>query len=262
MSVTSLGTVAATYLIFVIFLCGACVGSFVNCAAMRKVQGEKFAKGRSHCPECGHTLGVRDLFPIVSWLFLRGRCRFCGTRISVRYPVTELVTALAFVAVLVRFGISVWTLQHCLLLAVLLALALIDLDTMELPNILLIFGVILWAVFLPFSASPLKGLIKGGLGALALGGVLLIFTLLMDKILKRETMGGGDIKLFAMLGLYCGPAVGLLLVLLSCLFGLVFMVLHSVRGQPFPFGPAIAAAAVPSLLVGPQLVSWYMGLFL
>lgn len=262
MPVTALGSAACAYLIFLAFVCGACAGSFVNCAALRKVRGERFTKGRSHCPECGHTLGVRDLFPLISWLLLKGRCRYCGARIPARYPAAELVSALMFTAAMVRFGLSVWTIQHCLLFAALLALALIDLDTMELPDGLLVFGAILWAAFLPFAGSPPQSAIRGALGALTLGGTLLAFTLIMDQVMKRETMGGGDIKLIAMLGLYCGPAAGLLLVLLSCVFGLIFSRLYAARGQPFPFGPAIAAAAVPTLLAGAQAVSWYWSLFM
>lgn len=262
MPITAFSPAACAYLIFLVFVCGACAGSFVNCAALRKVRGERFTRGRSHCPQCGHTLGVRDLFPLISYLALRGRCRFCGARIPARYPVTELVCALAFTAALLRFGLSVQTVRYCLLFAILLALSLIDLDTMELPDGLLVAGAILWAVFLPFSDAPLQSLLRGLAGGLALGGALLVLTLIMDKLLKRESMGGGDIKLIAMLGLWCGPAVGLLLVLLSCVAGLVFAKLCSAGGRPFPFGPAIAVAAVPALLLGPQIVSWYWGLFI
>lgn len=262
MELWALGPLPGAYFIFVVFLFGACAGSFVNCLAMRLVRGEKIARGRSHCMACGHTLGVRDLFPIVSWLCLRGKCRFCGEKISPRYPLTELLSALVFVAALLRFGLRMAALEHCLLFALLLALALVDLETMELPDLMLLVGVLIWALFLPFAADPMKRIIQGLLGAFALGGVLLLVTLLMDKIMKKETMGGGDIKLFAMLGLFTGPAVGLLLVLFSCVAGLIMSRLPFARGKPFPFGPAIAAAAVPALLTGQRIVDWYMGLFM
>ena len=262
MPISAMPPAAGVYLIFLVFLCGACGGSFVNCAASRRVRGEKLARGRSHCMACGHTLGVRDLAPIVSWLCLRGKCRFCGEKISARYPLTELLLALAFTAAAVRFGLSQRTVEYCLLFALLLLLALIDLETMEIPDFPLAFGALLWAVCLPLEPDPLKSLTRGLLGGLLPGGLLLLFVLLMDKLMKRETMGGGDIKLFAMLGLYAGPAVDLVLVLASCLLGLVFGRVRARRGQPFPFGPTIAAAAVPALLWGPALVEWYMGLFI
>ena len=233
MPISAMPPAAGVYLIFLVFLCGACGGSFVNCAASRRVRGEKLARGRSHCMACGHTLGVRDLAPIVSWLCLRGKCRFCGEKISARYPLTEPLLALAFTAA-----------------------------TMEIPDLPLAFGALLWAVCLPLEPDPLKSLMRGFLGGLLPGGLLLLFVLLMDKLMKRETMGGGDIKLFAMLGLYAGPAADLVLVLASCLLGLVFGRVRARRGQPFPFGPAIAAAAVPALLWGPALVEWYLGLFM
>ena len=261
MSVSSIQTAAYIYLIFMAFVCGACAGSFVNCAALRTVQGESFLRGRSHCPHCGHTLRIWDLFPLVSWLALKGRCRYCGAHVPARYPLTELIAGLAFGAAAARFGFSFRTLQLCLLFALLLALALIDLDTMELPGILLLLAAILWAVFLPLQEDVLHTALQGVLGAGALGIGLLLITLLLDKLLKRESMGGGDIKLFAVLGLYLGPVQGLLLVLLSCILGLVFGLRPAVRGKPFPFGPSIAAAAVPVLLFGEQIADWYRSLF-
>ena len=99
------------------------------------------------------------------------------------------------------------------------------------------------------------------LGALALGGGLLLISLIMDRLLGRETMGGGDIKLLAMLGLYTGPAAGLFLLLLACFIGLAFA-LRRGRGQAFPFGPALALAAWPAALWGRELAAWYLGLFL
>lgn len=249
---------AALYLLFLAFVCGACAGSFVNCAALRHVTGEKFSRGRSHCPKCGHVLGVLDLFPIVSWVFLRGKCRYCGAEVSKRYPFTEVLSALAWVTTAAVFGLSFKTLQLCLLFSILLAVALIDLDTLEIPNGLLLGGLLLWLIGLIFDRS---GWLSGLLSGLAIGGALLVISLVMDKVLGRESMGGGDIKLFALLGLFTGPWIGLLLVILSCLTGLVFAWMKRSNGDPFPFGPAIALAAWPALLIGPQVVSWYLGLF-
>ena len=252
---------AAAYLLFLAFVAGACAGSFVNCAAVRLAKGEGFARGRSHCPACGHTLGARDLIPLVSWAVLGGKCRYCGARIPARYPATELVLALGFTAAAARFGLTWQTAEHCLLFAILLAMALIDLDSMELPNALQLAGAGVFAVFLPSYAQPLARLKSGLLGALALGGGLLVLSLVMDRVLGRESLGGGDIKLLAMLGLYTGPAAGLLLVILACFAGLACAAAFSAKKQAFPFGPAIAAAAVPTLLAGPQVVAWYWGLF-
>lgn len=263
MSITLLPPAAAAYILFVAFVCGACIGSFVNCAALRLVKGEGFAKGRSHCPACGHTLAARDLVPLLSWLFLRGKCRWCGAPVSARYPATELVSGLAWLSAVWALGISPTALRACLLFGILLALALIDLDTMELPDVLVAAGAAVWLVFALAGPDRLAVLKTGALGAAALGGSLLVLSLIMDRLLGRESMGGGDIKLLAMLGLYTGPAAGLLLIILSCLFGLILaLFLARGKGREFPFGPAIALAAWPVLLWGDAIVGWYLGLFL
>ena len=257
----SLPPLAAVYLLFLAIVCGACAGSFINCGALRYVTGEKLSRGRSHCPVCGHVLGVLDLFPLFSWMFLKGKCRYCGAPVSKRYPLTELISALLWVSTAAVFGLDIRTLEYCVLFSLLLAVALIDYDTMEIPNGLLIAGAALFAVCLVFHDAPLQRLKAGLLGGLILGGSLLAVSLVMDRVLGRESMGGGDIKLFALLGLFTGTAVGLFLVILSCFTGLVFAFVSKAKGKPFPFGPAIALAAWPALLFGPRFVAWYLGLF-
>ena len=263
MPITLLPPYAAAYILFVAFVCGACIGSFVNCAALRLVKGEGFARGRSHCPACGHTLAARDLVPLLSWLFLRGKCRYCGAPVSARYPATELVSGLGWLSAVWVLGISPAALRACLLFGILLALALIDLDTMELPDVLVAAGAAVWALFWVIGPDRLAALKSGVLGALALGGSLLVLSLIMDRLLGRESLGGGDIKLLAMLGLYTGPAAGLLLIIVSCFFGLFLaFFLSRGKGREFPFGPAIALAAWPVVLWGDAVVGWYWGLFL
>ena len=198
MPITLLPPYAAAYILFVAFVCGACIGSFVNCAALRLVKGEGFARGRSHCPVCGHTLAARDLVPLLSWLFLRGKCRYCGAPVSARYPATELVSGLGWLSAVWVLGLTPAALRACLLFGILLALALIDLDTMELPDVLVAAGAAVWLVFALAGPDRLSTLKSGALGALALGGSLLVLALIMDRLLGRESLGGGDIKLSAL----------------------------------------------------------------
>ena len=252
----------AAYLLVIAAVSGACAGSFINCAALRHVSGEKISRGRSHCPKCGHTLGVLDLIPILSWVFLRGKCRYCKAPVSGRYPLTELICAAAYVTAAARFGLSFMTLECIALFSILLAVALIDLDTMEIPNGLVIAGAAVFLVFLFTHDDPLDRLIWGAIGGVAFGGGLLILSLIMDKVMGRESMGGGDIKLLAMLGLFTGPAVGLFLIILACFTGLLFALLSRSKGKAFPFGPAIALAAWPALLAGADIVAWYLSLFM
>ena len=261
MSIVELPVALAIYLLFIALVCGACAGSFLNCAALRYVTGEKLSRGRSHCPDCGHILGGLDLFPLLSWLLLKGKCRYCGAKVAGRYPLTEALSALVWCTTAARFGPTWQTVEHCLLFSLLLVLALIDYDTLEIPGGLLIAGIGVFIMFLP-AYEPLTRLKWGLIAGAALGGALLIISLIMDKVLGRESMGGGDIKLFALLGLFTGPGTGLFLVILSCVAGLVFAFSRKAKGKPFPVGPAIALAAWPALLLGPGIVDWYLGLFL
>ncbi len=141
-------------------------------------------------------------------------------------------------------------------------LALVDLVTMELPGIPMLLAAVSFLAFLAAYPDPLRRLIWGLVGAAAIGGGVLAVSLIADKVLGRESMGGGDIKLLALLGLYLGPDGGLLLLILACIVGLVLaLVMRIGRGREFPFGPAIALAAWPTLLFGGAALSWYWSLF-
>jgi len=245
---------------------GAVAGSFLNCAAWRIVHGESFLKGRSHCPVCGHVLGPLELIPVFSWLFQKGRCRNCGEKISIRYPLTELVLALVTVLCLLRFDLTVTCLRNYVFLCCLFLLTLTDLDSMEIPDGCLITAAIVWVAALPFAFPGWRDVIMSLVSAVVFGGGLLAVSLIMDRILKRDSLGGGDIKLFAVIGLYLGLAGTLFTLLLACIIGLL---MHAVRlkgkGQQehaaaFPFGPAIAISAAFMLLYGGIFVSWYTNL--
>ena len=247
----------------VALLLGAVFGSFLNCAAWRLSHGESVLRGRSHCTACGHVLGAGDLVPVLSWLLLRGKCRYCGTKIPARYPLTEAVFALLTLLCLLRFDLSWLCLRNWLLLCCLFCLSLTDLDCMIIPDVCLIIAAAVWLVFLPLTGGWQNA--RGGLIAgLVFGGGLLGISLLMDRILKRDSLGGGDIKLFAVLGLYLGVVGTLFMTVLACLLGLLFAMLRHGRtggGEPFPFGPAIAAAGAAMLLWGEPLIHWYLSLF-
>ena len=252
---------------------GAVFGSFINCAAWRIAHGESFLKGHSHCAECGHELKALDLIPVFSYLFLRGKCRYCGKKISPRYVLTEILLAAAFVLLVLRFGVSWETLRYMGLTVVLLGLSLVDLETYRIPNGFLIAGIVCWAVTLPLvwpkeGASGLSAWIGSSLavtlqssllGAFVIAGAVLLLSLVFDKLSGKESLGGGDIKLLFVVGLYLGLAVGFFNLILSCIVGLLFVAL--MKQKRIPFGPAISLSAYVSLFVGPAVVSWYMSLF-
>ena len=258
------GSAILIYSCCVAAILGAVMGSFLNCAAWRIAHGESFLKGRSRCPECGHTLGVLDLIPVFSWLFLGGRCRYCGKKVSVRYLLAELFFALVTVACLLRFDLTVVFLRNYVFLCCLFCLSLVDLEIFEIPDGCLIIAAAAWLVSQPFTGMSWREAAFHLLAAVVFGGGLLLISLLLDSILRKDTLGGGDIKLYFVVGLYLGFAATLFSLLLACVLGLLFAFLRKHFGKaisdPIPFGPSIAAAAAVMLLFGDPVIRWYLGL--
>lgn len=253
-------TFLTVYILVVAGIFGAVFGSFINCMAYRIAHGESVLKGRSHCAVCGHPLRALDLVPIFSYLFLRGRCRYCKEKISPRYMAVELLTALAFILTVWRFDLSLQALWICVLACILLALSLVDLETYTIPDRFIIAGILWYFGVLLFTEDWKGELLSALAGGLSIGVGMLLLSLLFDKVTGKESLGGGDIKLFFMTGLYLGPWVGLFNLILSCIIGIGFVLF---MGQKrIPFGPAISLAVFISLLVGNDIVNWYLGLFI
>ena len=257
-------TFLTVYILTVAAVLGAVFGSFINCMAWRIAHGEKISGGRSHCAVCGHTLGALDLIPVFSYLFLWGRCRYCGEKISFRYPATELALALAFMLCAWHFDLTWTALEAMGLACILLGLSLVDLEIYEIPDRFILAGILWWGIWTLqsyLSGQAQEGaLIRSLLGGLALGGGLLVLSLIFDKVTGKEGLGGGDIKLFFMVGLYLGPAVGLFSLIIACFTGILFVIL--LHQEKIPFGPAISLASFIGLLWGNQAVDWYLGLFI
>lgn len=282
------------YISTIAFILGAVFGSFTDCMAYRIMNGESVLKGRSHCDVCGHVLGARDLVPIFSWLFSHGKCRYCDARISAESTITELLMGICFVITVTRFGLSFEALRILVLLVIFFALSIIDLHTLEIPDRFHIAILITYFITLPlvawqkttgysrvslwtlmtvqnsmniesqtagsttFTETLLHMLLPGLLTAALIGGGMLLISLIMDKVLGKESMGGGDIKLFFVTGFYLTPLLGLFNLVLCCLIGLIFVV--AFKKQKIPFGPSICMGTFISLLFGAQFINWYMSL--
>lgn len=252
---------AYIYVAVVLFAVGACAGSFTTCAADRYIRHESVLRGRSHCDSCGARLGAIDLIPIFGYLFLRGRCRKCGARIPIECLLAEVAFALIYLATYICYGFGFITLEYVALFTVLLAIFLIDANTHEIPDGLLLAGLVIFAIFLYPHGDYIARFKDGLLGAVAFGGGTYIISQIMQLILKRDTLGGGDIKLFALIGLFTGLAKGLLMLLMACVIGLIdAAALRGGKYSLFAFGPAISVAAIISLLVGQQIIDLYMTL--
>lgn len=244
------------YCVILAFILGACIGSFVMCQAYRMLDNEPWWKGRSHCDSCGHELGVMDLFPIVSYVFLKGRCRYCHARIPVTSTLVELGMGIVYAGYLMIHGtIDIQLVSVYGLFLVLLGLSVVDLKSYEIPDGYILFGIVCWLIN---CIGNTQSFFDGLLGGCVIAGSILVLVLIMDKVLKKETMGGGDIKLFFLVSLFLGPFAGLLNVMISCVIGLVFVV--ALKQNKIPFGPSISLSAVICLCIGNSVVQWYMGL--
>jgi leader peptidase (prepilin peptidase) / N-methyltransferase len=244
---------------------GLVVGSFMTVAVYRLPKGESVVRPRSRCPACGAEIRARDNIPVFSWLLLRGRCRRCGERISVEYPLLELATAGLVVLAAVRYP-NPW---HDVLIGGLLALmpsiALIDLrhriipNKLTFPSMLIFPPVILLAWLIGDAADPVKAV----LGFLSFGGGILIVASVSGG------MGWGDVKLAAVIGLVLG-SLGLRFVAVSAgativlggLGGLIALAMGRGMKTKIPYGPYLAAGAIVASLWGDPLATWYLGRFL
>ncbi len=262
MSVFLFNPLMSGYLLILIFFIGACMGSFINCAQIRLSSRSGSIFGRSECPSCGHRLGVLDLIPVLSWIFLGGKCRYCKAKISARYLAVEVIFGLAYAGLLARFGLSLLTLEYIILFTVILAEALSDISTLTVPDRLHIAACAVFLVFLPAHDNLLNRLFSGILGAVIYGAALLVLSLIADKIYKKDTLGGADIKLVAVLGLFFGPVRMLLVLILSSVLGLLAaLIFKAGLGKEFPFIPSITLAAYICALFADPIINWYLGLF-
>ena len=256
-------TSVVVYLCVIMALLGLVMGSALNCLALRLAKEQKWSgKSRSACPHCGHVLSPLELIPLFSWLFQKGKCRSCKAPISIRYPITEALLAVLYVCLLLRYGLSLQLLTHLVFISCLFTLSLVDLDTQIIPDRFLIIPILFRAVELILTGGFL-GLLRGILPGLIVAGAVLLFSLIMDKVLKKDTMGGGDIKLLFVIGLFLTFPQMLLMVMIACVVGIlmasVFMKVSP--DTPFPFGPALSLAAVLTLFFGQSMIRWYLGLF-
>jgi len=258
-----LNSVSGNYLIVLFFLLGSVFGSFLECLADR---GEKrisiITKERSFCPACGHKLGVLDLIPILSWIALKGKCRYCGAKIPPRHLVLEAGTACIFTALFLRFGISLPLLRGLILMCCFIPAAIRDFDTGEIPDGFFITASLLWLPTLFIDPDWKNSLVSGVLGAVVVPGVLLALAVLMEKILKRDALGGADIKLLFASGLYLGLGKSILSLFLMSIYGLILAaVLKKKSKEAFPLGPAILLAVFTALMAGDPLIRRYISLF-
>ena len=246
-------------------LLGAAIGSFMNVCVHRLPHGESVVRPRSHCPSCGTDIAARDNIPILSWLLLRGRCRGCGERISLRYPLVELVSIVIWVGMALAYGPTLHALSGAVFFTLLLAIALTDARHYVIPDELSIGGLAsgLALAVVTELTTGMPTIVSSVVGA-ALGFLLLLGVgLVGDWVFKKPAMGGGDMKMMAMIGAYLGPLGAILTIFLGALAGsLIFGPISLKTGKMVPFGVFLALGAAVTFLLGDALIDWYRSTFL
>ncbi len=242
-----------------IFIYGLVFGSFYNVVGLRVPLKESIIKPPSHCKTCDRNLMAKELVPVFSYIFLKGKCNGCGTKISWIYPVMELLTGLLFALAYWRFGFSIELIVALLFISLLVIITVSDIAYMLIPDKILLF--FLAPLIIGRILSPLNPWWDSILGAVVGFGVLFLIA-----VISKGGMGGGDIKLFFVIGLVLGTIPTLLTLFIASLIGTVIGIItlrvnKQGRKTPIPFGPSIAIAAVIAYFFGSTIVDWYSNLF-
>jgi len=244
-------------------LFGAFIGSFLNVCICRLPRGESIVTPRSHCPQCQKMIRWYDNVPILSYVALRGKCRNCQAPISLQYPLIEGVTGLCSLLLMLRFGPSPTYLFYFAFVAALIVITVIDLYHQIIPDVISLPGIgvgLLGSLLLPHLVflNSLIGMLLGG-------GSLFLVATVYQWLFKREGMGGGDVKLLAMIGAFLGWRAVILTILLSSLIGSVTGILIMIlKGKdfkyPIPYGPFLSLGAVLALFYSETMIRWYFSL--
>ncbi|MHB1454472.1 MAG: prepilin peptidase [Saccharofermentanales bacterium] len=252
------------YIGAIIFLFGLIMGSFFNVCIYRIPEGLSVISPPSHCGSCNHRLSALDLIPIVSWLALGRKCRYCRAPIAWRYPLVELLTGILYVLLFIKFGLS-WELPfYIVFISLMIMVAFIDIDHMIIPDRFVLIGLALGigSLFMPWAISWKDALI----GAVIGGGSLLIADVAGRVFFKKDGMGFGDVKLMAMAGIFLGirrtSVAFLLAVWIAAIVGIILLRIRNKNTDHYmPFGPFLALGCTLSILFGNEIVAWYLSTF-
>lgn len=258
---------------FLTFVIGLMVGSFLNVCIYRIPRELSIVYPASHCTECGYNISWFDLIPFFSYIMLRGRCRSCGSPISLRYPFIELLTGIVFLMLFIKYGLTPAFIIYAFLMSILIVVFFIDLEHMIIPNKLVMLAasaalvVALANAFVPLDIYGDSRWWNPFLGALLGSGFLLMVAVLGSLIFRSdEAMGGGDIKLMLPLGLFLGWRLTVLSLFLSVLIagiaGIILLAMKiTSRKSSIPFGPFMVIGCFIAIMWGYQIINWYWGMY-
>ena len=247
------------------FLFGAVAGSFLNVCIYRIPQGISIAYPPSRCPGCGASIPFYLNIPVIGYLVIRGRCASCKVSISPLYPAVEVLTGLFAVALFLRFGVSAELFAYFAFISALIVISFIDLEHQIIPDVISLPFIPLGFAASFFLASP--GVAGSALGVLLGGGVLLAIAAGYHLVTGSEGMGGGDIKLLAMIGAFTGWRGVIITLLLGSFIGaLIGLAVIAAKGKgsryKIPFGPFLAGGAAVHIFYGEALLDWYLNTFI
>lgn len=243
-------------LYIIIFIYGIVIGSFVNVLIYRLPLHENITTEHSHCMSCGHRLRWYDLVPLFSWVFLKGKCRYCKTKISAQYPVIEAVNGFGYVLIFLMNGLNFTSILYVLCFSMLTAITVIDWRTYEIPLGLNITILVLGAIHL---ALDYHNFLYYLIGMVSVSG----FLFLLFIITGGRGIGGGDIKLMFAAGLLLGWKHIILALVIGCIIGsIVHLTLMRIKGKGrvLAFGPYLSIGIFTVMLFGDQILNWYIGL--
>ncbi len=243
------------------FIVGAAIGSFLNVCIFRMPAKTSIVKPGSQCPHCRKPIHYYDNIPLISYILLKGKCRNCGGSISWRYPLVELITAILAMLLFIKFGPTLEFIAFFIFTAVLIVITFIDLDHQIIPDVITLPGIPIFFLAAIFLVK--LPLLEALLGLLIGGGVLLTIAFVYELISKREGMGGGDIKLLAMIGGFLGWKSLIFILLVSSLTGAVIgigtmIVKKQDMKYAVPFGPFLSLAAVAYLFWGNNFLNFLL----
>ena len=245
-----------------IFILGIVIGSFLNVCIYRIPMEKSIAFPPSHCTNCKHSLKPLDLIPILSYICLGGKCKYCNEKISVRYPIIEVINGILYLLVYLKFGLTLVALKYCILVSILIVIGMIDYDTQFVFTSTTIFGGIIAVIFIIIQAV----LYSAGTIDLVLGGVI-GFAIIGLIVFLTKGMGEGDIEIAAVCGLFLGVKgilLGLFLaVILGGVVGVIILLLKLKKAkEKIAFGPCIAIGSLISMLWGVEILKFYFTLLI
>lgn len=241
---------------------GLVIGSFLNVCIYRIPMEKSIAFPPSHCTKCNHNLNPLDLIPVISYMFLKGKCRYCSEKISIRYPLIEGLNGILYLIVYLKFGLTLITIKYCILVSILIVIGMIDYDTQFVFTSTTIFGGIVGVLFIIIQYI----LYKNGFADLILGGLIGAIVIGLIVFLTRG-MGEGDIEIAAVCGLFLGIKgilLGLFLaIIIGGIIGIIILLLKLKNAkEKIAFGPFIAVGSLISMLFGAQILKFYWGLLM